>query len=136
MIDNQEEYDEPLSKSRKFRYERHKDLKEMSELKKNTSNNNTSRNPMFNLLKSIEKFVFKYKFERILIQLVNDEKSLNQGMFNISLNESKKISERRKRNTDWIYSNRDKIKKYYPNEFIMKMVRSMGFVDSLEWYNQ
>ena len=136
MSGNPEEYDEPLSKSRKLRYERHTDMRVMRELKKNTSNNNISRNSMFNLLNSIEKFVFKYKFERILIQLVNDEKSVNLDMFNISLNESQKVAERRKRNTDWIYSNRDKIKKYYPNEFIMKMVRSMGFVDSLEWYNQ
>ena len=136
MSDFQDEYDEPLSKSRKLRFDRINDLKEMSENKKENSNKNTPRNPMFNLINSIEKFVFKYKFERILIQLVKDEKSLNQGMFNISLNDSKKISERRKRNTDWIYSNRDKIKKYYPNEFIMKMVRGMGFVDSLEWYNQ
>lgn len=135
MNNIQDDYDEELSESRKFRYQRRKDMKEFSEPKKNSSNKNTSRNPLFKLINSIEKIVFKYKFEKVLIQLVKDEKKLNQGMFNISLNESKRISERRQRNTNWIYSNRDKIKKYYPNEFIMKMVRGMGFVDSLEWYN-
>jgi hypothetical protein len=135
MNNIQDDYDEELSESRKFRYQRHKDMKEFSEPKKNSSNKNTSRNPLFKLINSIEKIVFKYKFEKVLIQLVKDEKKLNQGMFNISLDESKRISERRQRNTNWIYSNRDKIKKYYPNEFIMKMVRGMGFVDSLEWYN-
>lgn len=34
MSENQEEFDEPLSKSRKFRFDRYKDLKEMRKRKK------------------------------------------------------------------------------------------------------
>jgi len=83
----------------------------------------------------ITKYIFKIRFENKISQIVKDSKELQKGPFMISLNKIEKLKKRKNKNINWVYSKRNEIKKYYPNEFIMKMVRGLGFEDSFEWYN-
>ncbi len=89
----------------------------------------------FGFIRIIERILFKYKFEKTLNQIKKDEKVLEQGVFRVSQIKIKKSIERKKENINWIYSKRELIKQNYSNEFIMKLVRKLGFVDSLDWYN-
>jgi len=84
----------------------------------------------------ILKLIFKIRFENKINQINRDSKELDKGHFMVSQNKIEKIRKRRNKNIIWVYSNREKIKKYYPNEFIMKLVRWLQFDDSLEWYNE
>ena len=130
------EYDEPLSESRKLRNTRYSIIKERNEFENLIKNKPKSKNNYFSSFSGIiGRILFKYKFEKILVQIKKDEKVIERGVFQVSLIEYTKCVERRKKNINWIYSKRNLIKNYYPNEFIMKLVRWLEFVDSLEWYN-
>lgn len=130
-----EELDEPLSESRKLRKLRYDIVKDKNELENLLKEKRKSKhNYFFGFTTIVERILFKYKFEKILKQINKDEKVLEQGVFRVSQIEFKKSIERKKENINWIYSKRELIKQYYSNEFIMKLVRKLGLVDSLDWY--
>lgn len=130
-----QELDEPLSDSRKLRKFRYDIVKERNELENLIKNKRKSNNNyFFGFTRIMKRILFKYKFEKILKQIKKDEKVIELGVFRVSQIDIKKCVERRKENMEWIYSKREIIKQHYSNEFIMKLVRKLGFVDSLEWY--
>ncbi len=131
-----DELDEPLSDSRKLRKLKYDIVKERDELENIIKNKRKSKHTyFFGFIRIIERILFKYKFEKTLNQIKKDEKVLEQGVFRVSQIKIKKSIERKKENINWIYSKRELIKQNYSNEFIMKLVRKLGFVDSLDWYN-
>jgi hypothetical protein len=131
-----DELDEPLSDSRKLMKLRYDIVKERDELENIIKNKRKLKHTnFFGFISIIERILFKYKFEKTLNQIKKDEKVLEQGVFRVSQIEIKKSIERKKENINWIYSKRELIKQHYSNEFIMKLVRKLGFVDSLDWYN-
>ncbi len=83
----------------------------------------------------IQKFLFKIRFEKKIKQIHRDSKELDKGSFIVSLDKIEKLKKRRNQNINWVYSKRQEIKRYYPNEFIMKLVRWLQFEDSSDWYN-
>lgn len=135
LTPTKEELDEPISKSRKLRKLKYDIVKEKNELENIIKNKRKSKNSLFfGFKRIIDRILFKYKFENILKQIKKDDEFLNQGVFRLSQIEIKKSIERKKENINWIYSKRELIKQHYSNEFIMKLVRKLGFVDSLDWY--
>lgn len=83
----------------------------------------------------IYKIIFKIRFENKINQIYSDSKELDKGSFMVSLNKIEKLKKRRSKNINWIYSKRQEIKRYYPNEFIMNLVKWLQFDDSSDWYN-
>lgn len=83
----------------------------------------------------IYKIIFKIRFENKINQIYSDSKELDKGSFMVSLNKIEKLKKRRSKNINWIYLKRQEIKRYYPNEFIMNLVKWLQFDDSSDWYN-
>jgi hypothetical protein len=135
MNNLQDEFEEPLSESRKLRNKKYEYSKEISEYNNSLNSKNQQNSIIENLKIILNNFVFLYRFKRIVSQVVKDMKTLDEGVFNISPFESSKIITRKRKNIEWIKSEKENIKKHYPNEFIKNLVRGLGLNDSSDWYN-